>query len=49
MSGGETSCPKCQGAKRPGPKSPGAKTFPEPSLHDFETSPMIETIPEAPL
>ena len=54
MSGGETSCPKSQGAKRPGlkhlsPKSPGAKTLPEPSLHDCETSSMIVTLPEASL
>ena len=54
MSGGETSCPKRQGAKRPGPKrlspkSPGAETLPEPSLHDFETSSMIVTIHEASL
>ena len=39
---GETSCPKSQGAKRPGPKrlspkSPSANTIPEPSLHDCET------------
>ena len=37
------SCPKSQGVKRPGPKRlslkcPGAKTFPEPSLYDCETS-----------
>ena len=48
MSGGETSCPKCQGANSPGPKrlSPKslyAKTLPEPSLHDCETSSMIVT------
>ena len=54
MSGGETSCPKSQGAKRPGPKrlrpkSPGAKTLPEPSLHDCETSSMIKKIPKASL
>ena len=54
MSGVETSCPKSQGAKRPGlkrlsPKSPGAKTLPEPPLHDCETSSMIVTIPEASL
>ena len=54
MSGGETSCPKNQGAKRPGPKrlspkSPGAKTLPEPLLHDCETSSMIVTFPEASL
>ena len=54
MSGGETSCPNSQGAKRPGPKhlspkSPVAKTFPEPSLHDCETSSMIVTFPEASL
>ena len=54
MSGGETSCPKSQGTKRSGPKrlspkSPGAKTFPEPSLHDCETSSMIVTLPEASL
>ena len=54
MLGGETSCPKSHGAKRPGPKrlspkGPGAKTLPEPSLHDCETSSMIVTIPEASL
>ena len=51
MSGGETSCPKSQGAKRPGPKRliPGAKTVPEPSLHDCETSSVIVTFPEASL
>ena len=48
---GETSCPKRQGAKRLGPKrlspkSPGAKTLPEHSLHDYETSSMIVTFPE---
>ena len=52
MLGGETSCLKSQGAKRPGPKrlsskSPGAKTLPEPSLHDCETSSMTVTLPEA--
>ena len=46
------SCPKSQGAKRPGPKclspkSPGAKTLPEPSLHDCETSSVIVTLREA--
>ena len=50
MSGGETSCPKSQRAKRPCPKrlspeSPGAKTLPEPSLHDCETFCMIVTLP----
>ena len=45
MSGVETSCPKCQGTKRPGPKRlspkrPGAKTLHEPSLYDCETSSM---------
>ena len=54
MSGGETSCPKSQDAKRPGPKrlrpkSPGAKTLPEPSLQDCETSSMIKKIPKASL
>ena len=54
MSGGETSCPKSQGAKRPGPKRlspkrPGAKTLPEPSLHHCETSSMIVTFIEASL
>ena len=54
MSEGETSCTKCPGAKRPGPKrlSPkrsGAKTLPEPSLYDCETSSMIITLPEASL
>ena len=54
MSGGETSCLKSHGAKRPGPKhlspkSPGAKTLPEPSLHDCETSSMIVTLHEASL
>ena len=49
MSRGKTSCPKSQGAKRPGPKrlspkSPEAKTLPEPSLHNCETSSMIVTI-----
>ena len=49
MSGDETSCPKSQGAKRPGPKrlsrkSRGAKTLPEPSFHDCETSSMIMTL-----
>ena len=43
---GEMSCPKSQGAKRPGPKRPGAKTLPEP---DCETSSMIVTFPEASL
>ena len=43
-----------QGAKRPGPKRlspkrPGAKTLPEHSLHDCETSSMIVTFPEASL
>ena len=52
MSGGETSFPKSQGAKRPGPKrlspkSPDAETLPEPSLHDCETSSMIVALPEA--
>ena len=47
MLGGETSCPKSQGAKRPGPKRlspkiPGAKTLAEPSLFDCETSSMID-------
>ena len=42
------------GAKRPGPKcispkSPGAKTLPEPSLHECETSSMVVTVPEASL
>ena len=50
--GGETSYPKSQGAKRLGPKRlspkrPGAKTLPQLSLHDCETSSMIVTIPEA--
>ena len=41
-----------RGAKRPGPKrlspkSPGAKTLPESSLHDCETFSMIVTFPEA--
>ena len=56
MSEGETSCPKSSGgdAKRPGPKrlspkSPDAKTIPEPSLHDCETSSMVVTLPEASL
>ena len=54
MSGGETSCPKSQGAKRPGPKRlspkrPGAKTLSEPSLHDCETFCMIVTLPGASL
>ena len=54
MSVGETSCPKCLGAKGPGPKrlspkSPGAKILPEPSLHDCETSSMIVTFSEASL
>ena len=54
MFGGETSCPKRQGAKRTGPKrlspkSPGAKTLPEPLLNDCETSSMIVTFPEASL
>ena len=31
------------------PKSPDAKTLPEPSLHDCETSSMIVTLPEASL
>ena len=49
MLGGETSCPKCQGAKRPGSKrlslkSPDAKTLPEPSLHNCETSSLIVTL-----
>ena len=40
------------GAKRPGPKrlspkSKGAITLPEPSLHDCETPSIIVTIPEA--
>ena len=41
--------PKCQRAIRPGPKRLGAKTLPEPSLHDCETSSMIETLDEASL
>ena len=54
MSGGETSCPKCQGTKRPdpkrqSPKSPGAKKLPKPSLHDCETTSMIVTFPVASL
>ena len=54
MTEGETSCPKRQGAKRPGPKrlspkSTGAKRLPEPSRHDCETSSVIVTIPEASL
>ena len=54
MSGGETSCPKRQVAKRPGtkrlsPKSQGAKTPLETSLNDCETSSMIVTLPEASL
>ena len=40
----ETSCPKSLS-----PKSPGAKTLPESSLHDSETSYMIVTITEASL
>ena len=32
---------KRPGPKRLGPKSPGAKTLPAPSLHDCETSSMI--------
>ena len=47
MSGGETSCPKSQGAKRPVPKRLSVKTLPEPSLHDCETSSMIVTLDEA--
>ena len=52
MSGGETSCPKSQGPKRPGskrlsPESPCEKTLPEPSLLDCETSSMIVTLLEA--
>ena len=48
------SCPKSHGSKRPGPKrlspkSPGAKTLPELSLHDCEASSMIVTLPEASL
>ena len=31
------------------PKSPGAKTLPEPSLHDCETSSMIGTFPKGSL
>ena len=54
MSGGETSCPKSQGAKRPGPKrlspkGPSAKSLPEPSFHGCETSSIIVTLPEASL
>ena len=54
MSGGETSCPKSLGVKRPGPKclspkSPGAKTLPEHSFHDCETFSMIVTFPGASL
>ena len=54
MSGGGTSCPKSQWAKRPGqkrlsPKSPGAKTLSEPSLHDCETSSMSVALSEASL
>ena len=51
MSGGETTCPNSQAAKGPGPKRlcPGAKTLPEPSLHDCYTSSMIVTLPEASL
>ena len=47
MSGGETSYPKSQETKRLGPKSPGAKTLPEPSLHDCETSSDIVALHEA--
>ena len=49
MSRGETSCPKSQGAKRPGPKRLSAKTFSEPSLHDCETSSMSVTLDEVSL
>ena len=47
MSGGETSCPKRLGEKRPGLKRLSAKTLPEPSLHDCEVSSMIVTLDEA--
>ena len=52
MSGGETSCPKTQGTKRPGairlsPKSPGAKTLLAHSVQECETSSMIVTLSEA--
>ena len=53
MSGGETSCPKRQGrnvlVRNVCQKNPGAKTLPEPSLHDCETSSMIVTLSEASL
>ena len=54
MSGAKRPVQKSQGVKRPGPKRlspkrPGAKTLPESSLHDFETSSMIVTLPEASL
>ena len=49
MSGGETSCLKSQGAKRPGPKRLSAKTLPKHSLHDCETSSMIVTLDESTL
>ena len=43
-----------EGGKRPGPKrlspkSPDAKTLPEHSLHDCESSSMVVTFPEASL
>ena len=38
-----------RGAKRPGPKRLSAKTLPEPSLHECETSSMIMTLDEASL
>ena len=38
---------KRSGLKRLSPKSPSAKTLPEPSLHDCETSSTIVTIPDA--
>ena len=40
---------KPPGPKRLSPKSPGAKTLTEPSLHDCETFSMIVTFPEASL
>ena len=48
MSRAETSCPKCHGAKRPGPKRL-SKTLPVPSLNDCEASSMVATLPEASL
>ena len=49
MSGGGSQEAKRSGPKSLSPKSPSAKSLPEPSLYDCETSSMIVTLPEASL